>query len=194
MLLLALAACSPGATDSELAPVGVTLETAPTSGLVPVQSATATPADELNTAATPLIGVTPRPTALPFFTPLPATATPPATPTPELGAAAGGPLVIDNVLFVDAVRDPTRNNGAIATLSVEFYGGAPPYTVLDESQPAITAHPFGRFERGGREMFWIHYNAPTTCDAALPRRVGIVSSDGQTAELEFWIDRVACSN
>ncbi len=202
---LLLSSCDVSNPTPEPRPVGLTVESLSTLTLTPGEP----PIDELpsNTpiaaapseaapqeSATPLIGVTPRPTAIPFFTPLPVTPTTPPTATPEFAAAAGGPLVIDNVQFVDALRDPTRENGAIATLSVEFYGGLPPFTILDEGLTAISGEPQGTFERGGIDLFWMHYPAETTCEAVLPRRVAINSADGQTVEFEFWIERVICSN
>ena len=199
---LLLSSCDGSNPTPEPRPIGQTVESLPTITVTPGEP----PSEELPTitpvgvkpmpqeSATALIGVTPRPTAIPFFTPLPVTPTTPPTATPELAVAAGGALVIDNVQFVDALRDPTRENGAIATLSVEFYGGLPPYTILDEDETVISGEPHGNFERGGIDLFWMHYPAETTCEAVLPRRVGIISADGQTVEFEFWIERVICSN
>ena len=120
-----------------------------------------------------------------------------ATPTPTETATRAAviptdtpaaPLVADGAIFVSAKRDPADTSYALVTMSVEFSGGVGPYTVYDAGLPLTTSDPRGSFERGGRQMFWIHYGPIRwRCGAVLPGEGVIDSSDGQRSSFDFFV-------
>jgi len=122
------------------------------------------------------------------------TATSTATETATLAAVIPSdtppatPLVADGAVFVSAVRDPADSSYGLVTMSVEFSGGVGPYTVFDAGLPLTTSDPQGSFERGGRQMFWIHYGPIRwRCGTALPGQGVIESKDGQRSSFDFFV-------
>ncbi len=98
------------------------------------------------------------------------------------------PLLADGAVFVSAVRDPADSSYGLVTMSVEFSGGVGPYTVFDAGLPLTTSNPQGSFERGGRQMFWIHYGPIRwRCATALPGQGVIESNDGQRSSFDFFV-------
>jgi LysM repeat protein len=112
--------------------------------------------------------------ALPTAPPSPApteTATPipTETPIPET-------LAILHVVLESVERDPSRPNGAVAIIRIEFAGGAPPFTFSDEGvvQPGNPIRVLA------------------DCDGALIHTVRLDSADGQVAVKSYYFSPITC--
>ena len=110
------------------------------------------------------------PTAPPSPTP-PETETPIPTETPIHET-----LVILHVVLESVERDPSRLNGAVAVIRVEFVGGAPPYTFSDEGVVQL--------ENPIRVL--------ADCDGALIHTVRLDSADGQVAVKSYYFSPILC--
>lgn len=107
---------------------------------------------------------------------------------PSVTPALAAPLIADGAVFVSVERDPADTSYGFVTMSVEFSGGSAPYTVYDAGLPLTTSNPQGSFERGGRQMFWIHYGPIRwRCGSALPGQGVIESNDGQRDGFDFFV-------
>jgi hypothetical protein len=97
------------------------------------------------------------------------------TPTPETPTAQT-PLTITNVLLVGVERDPSRPNGAIAKIQIEFTGGQGPFKFFDEN-----------IEQEHNPV-----DALTACGATLVHTVRVDSADGQTDSQAYYFSPVNC--
>jgi hypothetical protein len=155
----------------------------------PTATATLVPTD----TATALIRVKP-PTATvrvgaPTQRPVVKTAAPSNTPAP-----AAGPLVYRGVSFVSARADPTRNNGSYTTLSLEFAGGQPPYSLKHDSLVGpINPNGDGAFENAGVNYIFIHFTILRTCGGPVVGTVTLTSGDGQTLTHDYYVASAPCS-
>jgi LysM repeat protein len=92
-------------------------------------------------------------------------------------------------------RDPTRDNGAIATIAVQFRGGTGTVVVQhwDNSGAAPTAKGLpisGIYVNAGDKELWndIEVEVPATCSASLQDQLIITSGIKLEAHLSIWID------
>lgn len=108
----------------------------------------------------------PTPSATPASTPTPF---PTDTPVPEK-------LRITGVTLIGVTADTSRPNGAIASIHVDFTGGAPPYTVYndDVAQPGSTIQ------------------SNTECGGTLIHTVRVDSADGQSASQTYYFSPIVC--
>ena len=112
-----------------------------------------------------------------LFVPFSPSPTPTATELPtEAPTPIPQPLIIANTSLFNVLRDPSRSNGAIARVHIEFTGGAPPYTFYDE----------GILQAGNPIL------ALTECDGTLIHTVRVDSADGQSASQTYYISPVTC--
>ncbi len=159
-------------------------------GLAAPPTRTPLPSITPSGTAVPLNNAQPTASATPPASPAPVTPTPGHTPTPTSTSKlpptptqrpvvvpnAGGPLNITNVPLVSVQRDPSRTNGAIAKIKIEFTGGRSPYTYYEE----------GVRQRGNP------VNALTACGATLVHTVRVDSADGQTDSQSYYFDPIVC--
>ncbi len=110
------------------------------------------------------------PTAAPSPTPTETeTPLPTVTPIPEK-------LIIVHVVLESVERDPSRSNGAVAIIRIEFTGGAPPYIFSDEGvlQPENPIRTLAE------------------CDGTLIHTVRLDSADGQVAVKSYYFSPITC--
>jgi hypothetical protein len=143
-----------------------------TSTFVPIGGENGTPGRPPTQSQAPLIDITLRPSETVTATPA-ETETP--TPTPETPTAQT-PLTITNVLLVGVERDPSRPNGAIAKIQIEFTGGQGPFKFFDEN-----------IEQEHNPV-----DALTACGATLVHTVRVDSADGQTDSQAYYFSPVNC--
>lgn len=168
VLLAAILACNfPGFGPSPLRPTAT-----PTSTFVPIGGGNGTPGRPPTQTLPPLIDITLRPSEAMTATPA-ETDTP--TPSPE-PPTAETPLNITNVLLVGVERDPSRSNGAIAKIRIEFTGGQAPFKFYDEN-----------IEQQDNPV-----DALTSCGATLVHTVRVDSADGQTDSQAYYFSPVNC--
>jgi len=213
---LLLAACTPSPTAFPTA--GVTVQAFPnveisTPSATPTETAAPAPTDTPTLEAT----ATPTDTPLPTDTPVPPTLTnttlapqpiqPTATkrivvtnpPRPKATNTAAppsaGPITFRAVQFVRAVPDPARPpDGSLDTLSVEFAGSRPPFTLKHDGQ-AVTTNPNGdgKFENAGVNYTFIYFTIAKTCGGQLVGTVTVAGGDGQTFTHDYFIANAPCS-
>ncbi len=119
--------------------------------------------------------------------PRPATAAPPTTAPPTSTRASSGPLATRGVQFVSAQR-AGDNNQALATLSLEFTGGAGPYTLSgDGIASPTTKNITGTFTDNGVTYNYIHFEVASSCGAQMPGTVHIRDSGGQSASQTYFV-------
>jgi hypothetical protein len=128
---------------------------------------------------------TPEPTYTtePTFTPEPSLTPTPRitfTPKPTTAAAGGGPINVRRiVLAFDATRG--QNNSTVATLSIEFTGGAGPFTLTGDGIAAPQVKSVsGTFTDAGVTYNFIHFEVSTTCGSTAPFTITIKDATGQT--------------
>lgn len=114
-----------------------------------------------------------------LYVPILPSATPAATATPAPTPSATpipAPLQIDGISVYGIQVDPSRPNGAIVSLFVNFSGGAPPYTIYNDKALQL-ANPFPVL---------------TDCGGTLLHTLRVLSADGQSAEKPFYYGPVTC--
>lgn len=162
----------------------------PQSTDTPEPTVTPEPADTPPTV-TPIIRLaapTAPPVAAPFNPPAPTSTPPPAEPS------SAGPIKFRGVRFVSAVRDPSRPpEGAIDTLSVEFSGSRPPFTVKhDEMVGSSNPNGDGTFDDAGVIYTFIYFQIRKTCGGPIPGTVTVVGGDGQSFTQAYYIGSSSC--
>ena len=112
-----------------------------------------------------------------LFVPFVASATSPAisTSTPT-ATPVSQPLAINGITLVSVQVDASRPNGAIATLFINFSGGAAPYTIYNDDAPQ-TGNPFPVL---------------TDCGGALLHTLRVLSADGQSVDYPYSYAPVNC--
>jgi LysM repeat protein len=98
-----------------------------------------------------------------------ATVVPSDTPVPS-------PLIIGDVSVAGVQNDPSRPNGAIATLYVTVSGGVVPYTFYNGTEPQA-GNPF---------------QVLTDCNGTLLFTLRVLSADGQSAKKDIYLSPVNC--
>ncbi|MBI5292574.1 MAG: serine/threonine protein kinase [Chloroflexi bacterium] len=170
---------SPAATPDALA---TDQAAAALTGQAPATTEAAT--QELQLTATASATASASPTPRPAAT---ATAVPPTTAPPTNTPASSGPLATRRVQFVSAQR-VGDNNQALATLSLEFTGGAGPYTLSgDGIASPITKGVSGTFIDNGVTYNYIHFEVASSCGAQMPGTVNIRDSGGQSASQTYFV-------
>ncbi|MEK7327858.1 MAG: hypothetical protein AAB217_21645, partial [Chloroflexota bacterium] len=130
-------AASPAPTDTATSPPADTpLPTATETALIRLVLPTTVPA--------PVFTSTPRPPAR--------TATPTSPPS-------AGPIAFRGVQLASVARDPARPpDGSLVTLSVEFAGSRPPFSVKHDGQSmTANANSDGKFENAGVNYTFIFF-------------------------------------
>jgi LysM repeat protein len=94
---------------------------------------------------------------------------PTATPIPL-------PLRLNGVTVTGVQADKSRPNGAIATVFVDFTGGAAPFTIYNDDVQA-PGNPFAVL---------------TDCDGTLIHTFKVISADGQSAQRTFYVGPIQC--
>jgi serine/threonine-protein kinase len=150
----------------------------------PTTTQAATQALQLIATATATATVTASPTPRPAAT---ATAAPPTTAPPTSTRASSGPLATRGVQFVSAQR-AGDNNQALATLSLEFTGGAGPFTLSgDGIASPTTKNITGTFTDNGVTYNYIHFEVASSCGAQMPGTVNVRDSGGQAASQTYFV-------
>jgi len=98
-----------------------------------------------------------------------ATIVPSDTPIPS-------PLIIGDVSVVGVQNDPSRPNGAIASLYASVSGGVAPYTFYNGNDPQA-GNPF---------------QVLTDCNGTLLFTLRVLSGDGQSAKKDIYLSPVNC--
>lgn len=112
-----------------------------------------------------------------LFVPFVPSATPEATATVTFTATAiPNPLQINGISLIQVQVDASRPNGAIATLFIDFTGGAAPYTVYNDNQPQA-GNPFPVL---------------TECGGTILHTLRVLSGDGQSVEYPYYYSPVTC--
>jgi hypothetical protein len=104
-----------------------------------------------------------------------ATPQPSATPAPTATSVAN-PLYIKGINLISVQADPSRANGATATLFIDFSGGVAPYTIYNDNQPQA-GNPF---------------TILTDCGGTLLHTLRVLSADGQSVEYPYYYSPVVC--
>lgn len=191
-----LAACAE--STATVPSVGVTLEAIPaefylTATALPTEPPpTATPEPTPEAPApteTAIIRLAP-PTAPPVIAPVvvPTATAVPAEPPPA------APIKFFRVRFVSAVHDQTRPpNGSINTMSVEFTGSRPPFSVRhDEMVGAVNANGDGTFIDSGATYTFIFFQVKRTCGGPIPGTVTVIGGDGQSFTQAYYVNESSC--
>ena len=213
-LLLASVACG-GAQPVVYPTAGVTVQAFPNVEIIlpsdtpaptgrPTNTATATPAP----TETPIPTDTQTPTltftatalirlASPTATVKAGATKPKATPSPTgaIGDAPAAPIRFRRVSFVSAQPDPARPpDGSFTTLSVEFTGSRPPFTVKHDG---LVGNPNpngnGTFDDAGIIYTYIHFTLLKTCGGPIVGAVSVTGGDGQAFTTDYYVDRAPCS-
>lgn len=106
------------------------------------------------------------------------------TPSPTVTAtrravtvrAPAAQLEISNILLVGVARDPSRENGAIASVQVVFSGGRAPYTIMHD-EDLVSGNPFPVL---------------TVCNGTLIHTIKLTSEDRQVVTKKYYLAPVAC--
>ncbi len=148
----------------------------------PATTQAATQAVQPTATATATVTASPTPT----HAATPAAATPTTAP-PTSTRASSGPITTRPVQFVSAQR-AGDNNQALATLSLEFTGGAGPFTLSgDGIASPITKNITGTFTDNGVTYNYIHFEVGSSCGAQMPGTVHIQDSAGQSASQTYFV-------
>lgn len=204
-----LAACSGQPTPFPT--VGVTVQPFPNVEIIlpsstPAPTLTPTPTDTPLPTDTPTLPPTDTPTPAPTATAIiqlaPPTATFPAatrrpTRTPASTATpppAAAPIRFRSVKFVSSQLDTSRPpNGSIDTLSVEFTGSRPPFTVKHDNQVGgNNPNGDGKFDDSGVTYTFIHFRIARTCGGVIVGTVTVTGGDGQTFTHDYYIPDSRC--
>ena len=205
-----LAAC--GGSPSAFPTAGVTVQAFPHVEVVlpsdtplPTETALPIPTD---TATLPLPAPTdtPPPTAtetaiirlvLPTTAPAPvstSTPRPPAKTATPTSPPSAGPIAFRSVQLASVARDPVRPpDGSLVTLSVEFAGSRPLFTVKHDGQPmTVNANGDGKFESAGVNYTYIHFTIAKTCGGVITGTVSVTGGDGQSFTHDYYIPDASC--
>jgi hypothetical protein len=221
ILVCAALACSLGnPAPTPLPTAGVTVEAFPQIEILaasetPTPIPTATPSPTLT--AVPTLTPTLPPTDTPSLTPTltltstalihlasptatlrAATAKPKPTNTSaptNTAAAPAAPLIYRGVSFVSARLDPARPpDGSFTTLSVEFAGSRPPYTIVHDHLVSVSnPNGNGTFENAGVVYTYIHFTILKTCGGPIVATLTLIGGDGQQVTGGYWIDQAPCT-
>jgi hypothetical protein len=96
--------------------------------------------------------------------------------TPTRRPAAIRPLTVTNIQLVGVERDPTRENGAIASIQVVFSGGRAPYAIFHDD----TLQPNNPFK------------VLTLCHGTLVHTIRVTSGDKQVVTKQYYLSPVDC--
>ncbi|HKZ68530.1 MAG TPA: hypothetical protein VJ020_00520, partial [Anaerolineales bacterium] len=144
--------------------------------------------------ASPIIQLAPPTATSPFVQPTQprATRTPPPTATSPAPIAA---IRFRKVSFVSARLDPARPpDGSLTTLSVEFTGSRPPFTVRhDNLVGGYNANGDGQFDDSGIIYTFIHFTVLKTCGATVVGTVTVTGGDGQSFTHDYYVPEAPCS-
>ena len=113
--------------------------------------------------------VTPTSTSVQLNTPTP-------TRRPVIVRPTLAPLTISNILLIKVDRDPTRENGAIASLQVVYSGGRAPYTIFHDD----TLQPNNPFQ------------VLTVCQGTLVHTLRVTSGDKQAITKQYYLSPIDC--
>jgi hypothetical protein len=202
-----LAAC--GGQPTAFPTAGVTVQAFPHVEVI-LPSATPLPTDTVapiptDTATLPPTD-TPPPTAtetaiirlvLPTTVPAPvftSTPRPPARTATPTSPPSAGPITFRGVQLASVARDPARPpDGSLVTLSVEFAGSRPPFSVKHDGQPMTTnANGDGKFENAGVNYTYIHFTIAKTCGGVITGTVSVTGGDGQSFTHDYFIADAPC--
>jgi hypothetical protein len=212
--ILPISACGGGA-PTPFPTAGVTVQPFPNVEIIlpsstPVPTFTPLPSDTPlpTSTSTSLPTATPWPTltATPLIQLAPPTATFPRAPTarPTRTSAptatpppAAAPIRFHGeqfVKFVSAEYDPARPpNGSFDTLSVEFTGSRPPFTVKHDGQVVVSAsNGDGKFDDSGVIYTFIHFRIARMCGGAIVGTVTIIGGDGQSITQAYYVPDSQC--
>jgi hypothetical protein len=98
------------------------------------------------------------------------------------------------VQLVSVVRDPARPpDGSLVTLSVEFAGSGPPFSVKHDGQPVTAnANGDGKFENAGVNYTYIHFTIAKTCGGVIVGTASVTGGDGQSFTHSYFIADASC--
>ncbi len=217
LIILSLIATACGNSGPTPFPtVGVTVQAFPHVEIIVPTETPVTPSPTTPPSETPLPSNTPAPTdtAVPTLTATaliqlaPPTATtvfvqptqfrPTKTPVPSPTVPPpAGPLTlrVPPVSFVGAQLDPSRPpDGSLTTLSLEFSGSRPPYSVTHDGELVVSnSNGDGQFENSGVKYTYIHFTIPKTCGGHVFGTIYLQGGDGQSITNGYWIDDAPCS-
>ena len=112
------------------------------------------------------------------------------------GGSSGGPIIFRDppvVSLVSATRINDAGDAAL-TLSVEFRGGSPSFTLSGDGIGVPQAHGItGSFSSGGSDWSFIHFQASGKCGGGFPASITVTDSSGQTVSYSYFISSVPCS-
>ena len=112
------------------------------------------------------------------------------------GGASGGPIIFRDppvVSIVSATRINDAGDAAL-TLSVEFRGGSPSFTISGDGISVPQAHGItGTFSSAGFDWNFVHFEASGKCGGGFPASITVTDSSGQSASSPYFISSVPCS-
>lgn len=116
---------------------------------------------------------------------------PAATTAPATGGGGGSPITIRRVSFVSGQRIGTGNDGNL-TLSVEFTGGAGPFTISGDGVTTVTKGITGTYTDAGITYSYVHFVKVASCGGNFAATVKVTDAAGQTASFPYYIGTVTC--
>ncbi|MBI3242455.1 MAG: hypothetical protein HYZ49_09200 [Chloroflexi bacterium] len=162
---------------------------------IPTDTATLLPADTPPPTATEtaiIRLILPTTVPAPVFTNTPRPPARTATPTSPPSA---GPIAFRGVQLAAVARDPARPpDGSLVTLSVEFAGSRPPFSVKHDGQTMIVnANGDGKFENAGVNYTFIFFTIAKTCGGVITGTVSVTGGDGQTFTHDYYVPDAPCN-
>jgi len=151
--------------------------------------ATATPVPPTNTPTATNTPTIPPPNT-PTATAKPPTKTPTSTHTPTATNVLSIPIVIANVVYVDATRTGSGgSNEATATLSIEFTGGVGPFEITGDGIGSTQLQNIrGEFVRAAVVYSYLHFQRETVCGGATGT---VFMKDTATGQITSFVYNIA---
>jgi SH3-like domain-containing protein len=118
----------------------------------------------------------------------------PAAPVPGPGAPLGGPLVIRQIAFSHAVRDPARAGGAIVTMRIEFTGGSGPFTISSDGFVKATGLTPATRPEGSAVVGSLTFTEVSECSGTMVHTVTLTAASGQSVTQGYYVSPVVCPN
>ncbi|MEK7324882.1 MAG: hypothetical protein AAB217_06450, partial [Chloroflexota bacterium] len=83
--------------------------------------------------------------------------------------------------------------GSLVTLSVEFAGSGPPFSVKHDGQSmTVNANGDGKFENAGVNYTFIFFTIAKTCGGVITGTVSVTGGDGQSFTHDYYIPDAPC--
>lgn len=213
-----LASC--GGRPTAFPTAGVTVQAFPhvevftaTATIVPTEAPTFTPLPPTDTplptdtpvptlTATALIQLAPPTATIGFVQPTgprPTRTTPPGTGVqsnaPTTPAPQAAAIRFRSVQFVSAQHDASRPpDGSITTLSVEFTGSRPPFTIKhDNLTGGYNSNGDGQFDDSSVIYTFIYFRVLRTCGGTVVGTITVTGGDGQAFTHDYFVPDAPCS-